>query len=152
MTDVILQKAVERFQNSVPSMFPSLIGPGATCSKCLAGDSVILTYELQAKFGMDDVMDVLEDQMEFSVLYDHELSRGVLYGRQCCAYADIKFDHMLKVNASTNQQGLVDQLIFTVYDSLEVLVNDLISELNRHAAYGCLRFSKTVKDLLVEFC
>ena len=149
---MILLKTVEDFEQTLPSRFPGLLDKASVTNTSVAEDTVTLTYALKAKYGIDDVMDIFEDQMEFSVLYDFEVSRDVLFGRQCCAYADTKFDSIVKVNATTNQHGLVDQLTITLYESVEVMVNDLIADLRRHSSYGCLRFAKSIKDLLIEFC
>ena len=61
--------------------------------------------------------------------------------------------HMYKIHVTTNPSGLVDSLVATVYDSLEVMCSDLLDDLDRHEKQrGRFLDKRERADILVEFC
>ena len=51
-------------------------------------DYVLLTFQLNTPFTIEEVMDMLEDEMEMIILYHHIPSHQTEFGHSCCAYSN----------------------------------------------------------------
>ena len=60
-------------------------------------DYVLLTFQLNTPFTIEEVMDMLEDEMEMIILYHHIPSHQTEFGHSCCAYSNPSFGRMFKI-------------------------------------------------------
>lgn len=149
---MLLHESVELFQAIIPLLLPDLFDEANVSSVKIYEETAVMQYSFKNTFELEDVMNAFEDQMELNILYHFYLSESVSFGHQCCAYADERFGHMVKINVSTNVNGLVEGATITVYDSLEVMVTDLLDDLHRHQKFGHFAYRQAEEELLVEFC
>ena len=149
----ILQEAVDKFRVLAPMLLPELMMDSKFGEVDYMDESCVVQITLAREFDIEDVMDMFEDQMELTILYNYMPSVHTSFGHQCCAYSDSKFGHMYKIHVTTNPSGLVDSLVATVYDSLEVMCSDLLDDLDRHEKQrGRFLDRRERADILVEFC
>lgn len=149
---MLLHESVELFQSIIPLLLPEVFEDAVVQKVSIYDETAVMPYSFDRAFDLEELMNYFEDQMEFNILYHFCLSDSVSFGHQCCAYADERFGHMVKINVSTNDNGLVDSAIVTVFDSLEVMVTDLLGDLRRHEKFGHFVYRQAEEDLLVEFC
>ena len=148
----MLQQEVEKFKEIAPLILPELLGNAEMGENDLVGDTGLIPYTLSGEYELEEVMDMLEDQMELTILYHFMPSKQTDFGHQCCAYSDAQFGHMYKIHASTNASGMVESLTVTLYDSLDAMCTDLMEDLDRHENHGKFIHKLPKEDLLVEFC
>ena len=65
-------------------------------------DDALLSYTIPNPLDFEEVLNALEDQMEFILLYYHQTVSGIVFGQSCCAYSNPKYGHIIKVNGCTN--------------------------------------------------
>ena len=58
---------------------------------------------------------------------------------------------MFKVNAKTNERGLVDRITVTIYESLEFMSADVCLDLELHARTGHFKYKKPKDEVLLNF-
>ena len=148
---MLLQKEVGNFLQLAPLILPELLGEAKVGETDYDDELAVIPYTTKGKFELEEVMDFLEDQMELTILYHFVPSTHTTYGHQCCAYSDVRFGHMFKIHAVTNDAGLVESLTATVFSSLEVMATNLISDLESHEKRGKFIYKRTKHELLVEF-
>lgn len=148
----MLQEAIELFRKQAPSILPELFGGAKASEAEIEEDMATISYQLPRKHGMEDVMDMLEDQMELTMLYHFIPSQHTDFGHQCCAYSNILFGSMFKIHATTDSDGEVDSLTVTLYSSMEAMCTDLLEDLGRHEGRGTFRHKQPKESILVEFC
>lgn len=149
---MLLQESIENFQRIAPLILPDLLGEAKMGEADLLDEYAIVPYTLTKQFKLDDVMDMLEDQMELTILYHYIPSVHTCFGHQCCAYSDCQFGHMFKVHATTNVSGMIEALVVTVYTSMEVMCMDLLNDLELHEKSGKFLHKRDKSQILVEFC
>lgn len=148
---MLLQKEVEDFLRISPLILPELLGDAKIGKTDYDDEMAVIPVTLKAKFDLEEVMDFLEDQMELTILYHFVPSTHTTYGHQCCAYSDVRFGHMYKIHAVTNESGLVESLTVTVFSSLEVMATNLMGDIESHEKRGKFLHKRTKQQLLVEF-
>lgn len=148
---MILQETVEQFKMLATLQMPALVNPSLLADSEVEEDYVLLTYRLPEPMPIDELIDEMEDQMELVLLYHMVPSRDTLFGHRCCSYSNPRFEHMFKLNSSTDDQGLCHELHVTVYASLEYMCEELRSELKRVASRGHMLFDRTESRLLMDF-
>ena len=148
----MLQQEVERFKEIAPLILPELLGNAQMGENDLVGDTGLIPYTLNGEYDLEEVMDMLEDQMELTILYHFVPSTNTDFGHQCCAYSDPNFGHMFKIHVVTNGAGKVDGMTVTVFDSLEVMCTNLMEDIDGHAGRGRFLYKRTKQQLLAEFC
>ena len=148
----MLQEAIELFRKQAPSILPELFGGAKANEAEFEEDMATISYQLPRKHDMEDVMDMLEDQMELTMLYHFIPSQHTDFGHQCCAYSNILFGSMFKIHGSTDADGEIDSLTVTLYSSMEAMCTDLLEDVGRHEGRGTFRHKLPKEAILVEFC
>lgn len=148
----MIQDSIENFKSLAPVFLPELFDQAHIDDIDIDEETAKISYTLQNKTDLEDVMDMFEDQMELTILYHFIPSLFTDFGHQCCAYSDPQFGHMFKIHACTNGSGLVENLTVTLYDSLDSMCTDLIEDLELHENRGKFIHMVPKEDLLVEFC
>lgn len=99
-----LQETVEQFKMLATLQMPSLVKPSMMVSSELEDDYTLLTYKLPNPMPIDELIDEMEDQMELILLYHMVPSKDTDFGHCYCSYSNPRFEHMFKLNSSTDEQ------------------------------------------------
>ena len=140
---MMLQHFYDEFITFVPMQLPQLLDV-TTMQQQKDDDSILLTFELKQPKTLEEVMDCLEDDIALIMLYHHIPSRQTDFGHSCCAYSNPSFGQMFKVNAQTGDNGMVNRLSVTVFDSLEIMCADLTLDVQLHEGRGSVLKSTTL--------
>ena len=132
----MLRHFLDDFLSFVPLQLPQLIDVTTMEEPKFYGDYVLLTFPLRDQYDLEEVMDMFEDDMELITLYHHIPMLTEQFGHCTCAYSNPSFGQMFKMNARTNDKGMVTFITATVYDSLEQMYGDLCLDLDVHSKGG----------------
>ena len=135
----MLEQFCDDFLAVVPLQLPELLDKRKMEKPVKYDDYVLLTFQLNTPFTIEEVMDMLEDEMEMIILYHHIPSRHTEFG------------HMFKVNGSTDERGMVSQIKVTIYDSLEHMSADVCLDLSLHCKNGFFKYMKPKEEVLLDF-
>ncbi len=146
----MLQHFYNQFITYVPMQLPQLFDVTAVEEQD-NDDYILLTFPLRQPMTLDDVMDCLEDDISLIMLYHHIPSRQTDFGHSCCAYSNPAFEQMFKVNAHTDENGMVNRIDVTVFDSLENMYADLAIDVQLHEGSGLFKYRRSQDDLILDF-
>lgn len=147
----MLQESIEQFKMLVSLQMPNLVSPTMLEDIEMCDDYAILTFQLPKTFGMESLIDELEDQMELILLYHMVPSKDTPFGQSCCAYSNPRFGHMFKMNSISDEWGNCNVLYVTVYSSLEYMGDELRKELARVSSKGQFIYHRQETELLLDF-
>lgn len=139
------------FLSFVPLQLPQLLDVTTMEEPKFYGDYVLLTFPLRDPYELEEVMDMFEDDMELITLYHHIPMLSEKFGHCTCAYSNPSFGQMFKMNARTDDKGMVTFITATVYDSLEQMYGDLCLDLDVHSKGGTFKYKKEKEDILLDF-
>ena len=88
-------------------------------------------YRPDKPLTLDRVMDILEEQNDILLLYHFIPSKAILCARSCCGISNPQMERMIKITATTDDRGLCDGIHLRIYDSLEIMLGDIINERKR---------------------
>lgn len=88
-------------------------------------------YRPENPLTLDRVMDILEEQNDVLLLYHFIPSKAILCARSCCGISNPQMERMIKITAATDDRGLCDTIHLTIYNSLEIMLGDIINERKR---------------------
>lgn len=142
---------IERFITLTSLEMPELILPSGFQGAEIYEDSALLTFSLPMSYPMEDLLDEIENQTELVLLYHHIPTTDTTFGQRCCAYSNPHFGKMYKMNAIADGDIKCDTLDVTLYDSLEIMVTELRSELAKLGRYGVFAYSRSEEELLRNF-
>lgn len=123
-----MKESIKRFMALAPLMLPSLISENMLTGEEVSEDVSILHFNLDEELPITVVMDMLEDDMELSLLY---YARNSTKSSQCCYFTPPSSRDMYKFYAETNDKGYVQELSITIYESLDIMESELEEELNK---------------------
>ena len=147
----MLQNFYNDFISSVPLQLPKLMDTHKMEQPVYYQDYALIVFSVATPLPLEEVMDMLEDEMEMILLYHHIPSFSTSFGHSCCAYSNPAFGRMFKINAKTNESGLVDRITLTIYESLEFMSADVCLDLELHARTGHFKYKKPKDEVLLNF-
>ena len=147
----MLQNFYNDFISSVPLQLPKLMDTHTMEQPVYYQDYALIVFPVATPLPLEEVMDMLEDEMEMILLYHHIPSFDTAFAHSCCAYSNPAFGRMFKVNATTNERGLVDRITVTIYESLEFMSADVCLDLELHARTGHFKYKKPKDEVLLNF-
>jgi len=143
----MINEATKRFILLVPLMVPDLIGDNDPDEIITRDGYCILSYNLEQQREIDDVLDIIENEMELTVLYN-AVSKVNMLNKQCCAFSHPAGENLYKINIVTNRYGMVDSLTATIYTSLEQMASELQDDARLHRqSYECSEILDSVQLL-----
>ena len=148
---IMLQNFCNDFIASVPLQLPKLMDTHKMEQPVYYQDYALIGFPVATPLPLEEVMDMLEDEMEMIILYHHIPSFATPFGHSCCVYSNPAFGRMFKINAKTNESGLVDRVIVTIYESLEYMSADVCLDLELHARTGHFKYNKPKDEVLLAF-
>ena len=116
---MLIEDGIELFKIYAPMRVPVIFDIKNLYDVEIREDEGILFYKLQKPIEFEELMNELEDQMEYILLYHHQPVEGIKFGQSCCSYSNPKYGHMFKINAATNLEGTRERVSVTIYDSLD---------------------------------
>ena len=148
---IMLQNFCNDFIASVPLQLPKLMDTHKMEQPEYYQDYALIVFPVATPLLLEEVMDMLEDEMEMIILYHHIPSFATPFGHSCCAYSNPAFGRMFKINAKTNESGLVDRITVTIYESLDYMSADVCLDLELHARTGHFKYRKPKDEVLLAF-
>lgn len=149
---IMIHHFLENFMALVPLQLPQLIDATTMEGPEFYGDYALLRFPLKDPYELEEVLDMLEDDIELITLYHHIPSSSVDYGQSACAYSNPAFGQMFKVNVETGGNGRVNEILVTIYDSLEVMCGDVCLDLKLHSERGgYFKYKKNKEEVLIDF-
>lgn len=145
------RNAIDNFRSLAPLLLPELIDLNRLESIDDYDDFAMMTFTLAEPMSIEEVMDCLEDQMELTILYHMVTSDATDAGQHCCAYSNPSFEHMYKINAQTQEDGLAHTLYVYVYDSLEVMLESLKDDMEQHSHIGHFKTKLEMARFIADF-
>ncbi|MCH5243037.1 MAG: hypothetical protein J1F67_11595 [Muribaculaceae bacterium] len=145
------QCQVDRFIQNFNLNMPRLFEHGNFDTVEFYEETAVLEYHLQKTIPMADFVDELDDQMDLILLYHVVPSHDIKLGHKCCAYTNPVFDQMVKINGQSNDNGEVDIVFVTLYDSLLTLGVELRNELNEMTSRFSVQYARSESDVLRDF-
>ena len=145
------QNALESFNSLAPLLMPKLIDLNRLDAIDDYGEYALLTFSLAKPLGIEEVMNIMEDQMELTVLYHTIASDATDAGQHCCTYSNPSFSHMYKFNAQTMASGKVETVYVYIYESLEDMLEALKSDMEQHSHFANFKAKVEMAQLIADF-
>ena len=86
------------------------------------------SYQLRSPITLDRVADILDEQNDILLLYHFIPSEAILCARVCCGVSNPEMEHMIRISAITDDQGLCDTIYLTIYNSLDIMLGEIMNE------------------------
>ena len=148
----MLKRLLDDFLTEVPLQLPGLLDIQQMGKPVFYDDYVLLLFDVKNPCTIEEMLDTMEDELDMVILYHHIPNISYGFGRSCCAYSNPNFERMFKMNASTNERGLVDHINVTIYDSLEFMCADICVDLKLHAKkLGHFKYERSKEKVLFDF-
>ncbi len=144
-------KNIERLASQLALQAPSLFKRSNYVDAEIYPDSAVLEFSLPKPLSLEKVMDELEDQPNLILLYHVVPSAATCLGQRCCSYSDPSRGEMFKVNAVSDDNGEVDTIYVTLYDSLMTMGMDVRGELVDMTSRYPAEYARTEADVLRDF-
>lgn len=146
----MIKDEVTRFMALAPLMLPKLIKNTTAEETDITDDSAILYFKLEEALPISLVMDMLEDDMELSLLY-HGTSKDNTKLHHCCFFT-ANGKNMFKFNMVSDNREYVSDLTISIFDSLDTMEGELESDLTSHAKSFDFIQAMEVSEVLGLFC
>ena len=148
----MFDKQIEDFIELTADLMPGVFAD-TSLGNCEVHDYyAIIEFNIGKALSKDDVLDMLEDNMEMTVMYVHHRSVNTDMGVSLCAYSDHSFDDKFAVHALTDADGLIHRITATLFFSVEVMMNHLVEDLEQHTGTGTFEFSMSKDEVMTAFC
>ncbi len=149
----MLDEQLSRFERVAEIKMPQLIIPKRRLWQEADGDTARAAYSLLSPMPMDDVMAILLSRpLGLNLLYKSVISRATNYGRSFCVYPTPRGADMFQLNSHTEGNGDVAQIFVSVYDSLDVMRESLIDEMERIRQLNGDEFAgQSLRRLMLNF-
>ena len=143
---------VTKFLALAPLIMPKLIGDASPDETEITDDSAVLYFAFKEAQPLSWVMDVMEDEMEMTLLY-HGINKRDEHLHHCCFFSSPQSGrNMFKINIVSDNLENANGLTVSIYESLDVMESELESDLQAHTyTYDFVQAMSTA-DLLSLFC
>ena len=122
----MLEEAIYKFKVSGPTIMPSLF------DNFFLNGYAILTYEVHQPLPIDEVLNIMDSDAYMRILYyTHPNPKAIKtkFGQRACTYFMPEEQRNIKMNFSTDEKGLVNTILVTVYGSIDIMYPDLLNDL-----------------------
>ena len=120
------------FKVSGPTIMPSLFDNFYLKETEGCNGYAILTYEVSHPLPIDDVLNIMDGDAYMRILYyTHPNPKAIKtkFGQRACTYFMPEEQRNIKMNFSTDENGLVNTILVTVYGSIDIMYPDLLNDL-----------------------
>ena len=132
MQDTMLEEAIYKFKVSGPTIMPSLFDNFYLKETEANNGYAILTYEVHHPLSIDEVLNIMDSDAYMRILYyTHPNPKAIKtkFGQRACTYFMPEEQRNIKMNFSTDEKGLVNTILVTVYGSIDIMYPDLLNDL-----------------------
>ena len=132
MQDTMLEEAIYKFKVSGPTIMPSLFDNFFLKETEAYNGYAILTYEVHQPLSIDEVLNIMDSDAYMRILYyTHPNPKAIKtkFGQRACTYFMPEEQRNIKMNFSTDEKGLVNTILVTVYGSIDMMYPDLLNDL-----------------------
>ncbi|MDO4497407.1 MAG: hypothetical protein Q4B58_06230 [Bacteroidales bacterium] len=148
MFDKQIEDFIELSADLIPGVFEK-----TSLGKCEVHDYyAVIEFKLDEKLASEDILDMLEDNMEMTILYAHHASRSTDAGVTVCAFSDHSFNDNFAIHATTGVDGLVQTVMATLFFSVDVMMEHLRDDLVQHSQTGSFDYAMDEAELMAIFC
>ena len=128
----MLEEAIYKFKVSGPTIMPSLFDNFFLKETEECNGYAILTYDVNHPLPIDDVLTIMDEDTYMRILYNTHPNPAAIktkFGQRACTYFMPEEQRNIKMNFSTDEDGLVKMILVTVYGSIDIMYPDLLNHL-----------------------
>lgn len=132
MQDTMLEEAIYKFKVSGPTIMPALFDNFYLKETQEGNGYAILTYEVHNALTIEEVLNIMDGDAYMRILYyTHPNPKSVKtrFGQRACTYFMPEVQRNIKMNFTTDEQGLINTIFVTVYGSIDIMYPDLLKDL-----------------------
>lgn len=146
-----IRNALTEFLEDIAPTMPGLFSTPYHKGTVIAGDEALLEYELSSPVGIDEFMDILEDDLGLTMLLHFIPSDATPFGQHCCAYNPPDRTPLFKINAVSDGLGRVCRFTVIVYEDLEQMLCRLQENVRLLSGKGCFRYCRPDDEVILDF-
>ena len=128
----MLEEAIYKFKVSGPTIMPTLFDNYYLKETQEYNGYAILTYEVSHPLPIEDVLNIMDGDAYMRILYYTHPTPKVIttkFGQRACTYFMPEEQRNIKMNFTTDEKGLVNMILVTVYGSIDIMYPDLRNDL-----------------------
>ena len=128
----MLEEAIYKFKVSGPTIMPALFDNYYLKETQEYNGYAILTYEVSHPLPIEDVLNIMDGDAYMRILYYTHPTRKAIttkFGQRACTYFMPEEQRNIKMNFTTDEKGLVNMILVTVYGSIDIMYPDLRNDL-----------------------
>ena len=151
----MLEEAIYKFKVSGPTIMPALFDNYYLKETQEYNGYAILTYELSHPLPIEDVLNIMDGDAYMRILYyTHPNPRAIetKFGQRTCTYFMPEEQRNIKMNFTTDEKGLVNMILVTVYGSIDIMYPDLSNDLRLNTNGSMLvKESRNLAEVMNDF-
>ena len=151
----MLEEAIYKFKVSGPTIMPTLFDNYYLKETQEYNGYAILTYELSHPVPIEDVLNIMDGDAYMRILYyTHPNPKAITtkFGKRACTYFMPEEQRNIKMNFTTDEKGLVNMILVTVYGSIDIMYPDLRNDLRLNTVGSMVvKESRDEAELMNDF-
>ena len=151
----MLEEAIYKFKVSGPTIMPTLFDNYYLKETQEYNGYAILTYEVSQPVPIEDVLNIMDGDAYMRILYyTHPNPRAIetKFGQRACTYFMPEEQRNIKMNFTTDEKGLVNMILVTVYGSIDIMYPDLSNDLRLNTNGSMLvKESRDLAEVMNDF-
>ena len=151
----MLEEAIYKFKVSGPTIMPTLFDNYYLKETQEYNGYAILTYEVSHPVPIEDVLNIMDGDAYMRILYyTHPNPKAITttFGQRACTYFMPEEQRNIKMNFTTDEKGLVNMILVTVYGSIDIMYPDLRNDLRLNTVGSMVvKESRDEAELMNDF-
>ena len=151
----MLEEAIYKFKVSGPTIMPSLFDNFFLKETEECNGYAILTYDVNRPLPIDEVLNIMDGDAYMRILYSTHPNPAAIktkFGQRACTYFMPEEQRNIKMNFSTDDDGLVKMILVTVYGSIDIMYPDLRNDLRLNTVGSMVvKESRDEAELMNDF-
>ena len=151
----MLEEAIYKFKVSGPTIMPTLFDNYYLKETQEYNGYAILTYEVNPPLPIEDVLNIMDGDAYMRILYyTHPKPKAITtkFGQRACTYFMPEEQRNIKMNFTTDEKGLVNMILVTVYGSIDIMYPDLRNDLRLNTVGSMVvKESRDEAELMNDF-
>ena len=151
----MLEEAIYKFKVSGPTIMPTLFDNYYLKETQEYNGYAILTYEVSHPVPIEDVLNIMDGDAYMRILYyTHPNPKAITtkFGHRACTYFMPEEQRNIKMNFTTDEKGLVNMILVTVYGSIDIMYPDLRNDLRLNTVGSMVvKESRDEAELMNDF-
>lgn len=132
MQDTMLEEAIYKFKVSGPTIMPALFDNFYLKETQEGNGYAVLTYEVHSPLPIEEVLNIMDSDAYMRILYyTHSNPKAIKtkFGQRACTYFMPEEQRNIKMNFTTDEDGMINTILVTVYGSIDIMYPDLLTDL-----------------------